>query len=395
VARTLPVYSIDAAWTRTKTGAITIGTSTIGGAHQIGGLFSHHTFASVKNDVKEIQISRGRTGQDGAMSAGRLTLRLKDLTGVYNPENTGSALSPNVVPLRPIRVRAVHNAITYGLFFGWITRIEHDPHPSVQETVIEASDFFHWLGAFKPVLSLGETTVGAAISAVLGACGMSDPAYIALDTGHTIPALVSDGGRSALEVLGEVLAADMGILFVDGAGVITYHDTTRRDTAGAVDDTWTQATIGGARPATDIAEVKNGWTVTRLSPSGQAAGPPQNAYDVTTRDNAYFGPRDGDPLSSRYLMTDAQALALAQYKVLLHKDPVNPVRSVRIHNDDDTLIVKQLARDLGDRVALSETLGGTATTGFIEGVRHHIWEGGRFHEAAFVVSKRRLDAVTY
>lgn len=333
------------------------------------------------------------------MTAGQMTLVLDDQTGGYNPENTGSALSPNVVPLRPIRVRATHNAVTYGLFFGWITRIEHNPSPTGQETRIEATDFFWWLDAMKPGVTLGTTTVGAAISALLGHCGLSDPAYIALDTGHTVPFVSTFANptttKSALTVIQELLAADMGVFFVDGAGVVTYHDTTRRDTAGAVDATWTQTLIGDARPATDIAQVKNAYTVTRLGADGQPAGPPQTAYDATTRDFSVYGYRDGDPLSTPYLVDDAQALALATYKVLLHKDPVNPVMGVRIPNRDDTAIVQQLARDLGDRVTLTETLGGTSTTGFVEGVAHHIWEGGRFHEASYVISKRRIDSVTF
>lgn len=394
-ARTLPTYLIEVAWSRARAGAVTIGTSTIGSSDQIGGLFSHFTFASIKNDVKDLQIRRGRTGQDGFMSAGQMTVVLKDLTGVYNPENTGSALSPNVIPLRPIRVRATHNAITYGLFFGFITRIEHDPSPSAQETRIEAVDFFHWLDVFRPTISLPETTVGAAIGAILGACGLSDPAYLALDAGHPIPYLVGDGlTRTALALIQELLAVDMGVLFVDGDGKVTYHDTTRRYAPAAADDTLTTALIGGARPATDIALVRNGWTVTRLGPDGQPAGPPQSAYDGDRRDFPYFGPRDGDPIASKYLMSDTQAGSLAAFKVLLYKDPTNPVRDVRLSNRDDTLIVKQLARDVGDRVALSESLGGTSTTGFVEGVAHHVWEAGRFHEVSLSISKRRFDMAT-
>jgi hypothetical protein len=264
----------------------------------------------------------------------------------------------------------------------------------VQETIIEAVDFFWWLDAFKPVISLGQTTVGAAIGALLSACGLSDPAYIALDTGHTIPFLVGDGTTSALQLIQDMLIADMGVLFVDGDGKVTYHDTTRRYGVAAVDDTFTTALIGGARPSTDIQQVRNGWTVTRTDAEGQPAGPPQSAYDATTRDNAYYGPRDGEPISSPYLMSDTQAGSLAAFKVLLYKDPTNPVRGVSLSNRDDTLIVKQLSRDVGDRVALSESLGGTSTTGFIEGVTHHIWEAGRFHEVAFTISKRRLDFAT-
>jgi hypothetical protein len=392
--RTLPTYLIDVAWSRTRTGVVTIGTSTIGGSDQIGGLYSHFTFASIKSDVKDLQIRRGRVGQDGAMNAGTLSVVLDDQTGVYNPENAGSALSPNVVPLRPIRVRATHNSITYGLFFGFITRIEHEPAPSAQQTRIEAVDFFHWLDVFKPVISLPETTVGAAIGALLAACGLSDPNYLALDTGHPLPFLVGNGSASALQLIQELLAVDMGVLFVDGDGKVTYHDTNRRYAPASVDDTLTTALIGDARPATDIAQVRNGWTVTRLDAQGQPAGPPQSAYDGTTRDNAYFGPRDGDPISSKYLMSDTTAGSLAAFKVLLYKDPTNPVRGVRLSNRDDTLIVKQLARDVGDRVALSESLGGTATTGFVEGVAHHVWEAGRFHEVAYTISKRRFDMAT-
>lgn len=391
--RTLPTYTIEVAWSRTRTGAFALGASTIGGADQIGGLFSHYTFQSIESDVKDVVIVRGVTGEDGAVQAGTCALRLKDLAGTYNPANSGSSLSPNVVPLRPIRVRATHNAIDYGLFFGWITRIEHDPHPSVRETVIEAEDFFHWLNVFKPVLSLGETTVGAAAGAVLAACGLTDPSYLALDAGHTVPFVVADGTKTALQLLSELLQADMGALFVDGAGVVTYHDAARRYAPGTATDSFTTALIGGARPATDADAVKNGWTVTRTGPTGGAAGPPAYREDATSRDPAYYGPRDA-ALSSPYLESDARAANLAGFKVLLHKDPADPASEVRLSNRDDTLIVKQLTRDLGDTVALSESLGGTSVTGWIDGVQHRIRQAGRFHEAAYRVTRRRFTAAT-
>jgi hypothetical protein len=44
---------------------------------------------------------------------------------------------------------------------------------------------------------------------------------------------------------------------------------------------------------------------------------------------------------------------------------------------------------------VSESLGGTGTTGFIEGVTHRIWEAGRFHTVDYVVSKQRVNTVTY
>jgi hypothetical protein len=384
-------YAGEVAWSSARTGVITVGTSTVGGPDQIGGLFSHYTWVPITPVVTDCTITRGRSEQDGAMSAGTMTLTLTDPDGDYNPENPASPLAPNVVPLRPIRFRATHLAAPYGLFFGWITRIEHDPSPTSQSTRIEAIDFFWWLDAFKPVISLPETTVGAAIRALVNACGLSDPAYLALDTGHAIPFLVADGSKSALALIQDLLAVDMGVFFVDGSGVVTYHDTARRYGPAAVDDTLTGAMIGGARPSTDVRQVRNGFTVTRLDARGQPAGPPQSAYDAESRDAARYGPRDGDPIQSPYLMSDTQAGSLARFKVLLHKDPVSPVRQVKLSNASDVLIAKQLARDLGDRVALTEPRGGTSTTGFIEGVQHRIWGAGKFHEVTYTITKRRFD----
>ena len=390
--RTLPVYLIDVAWSRTRSGVVTIGTSTIGSADQIGGLFSHYTFDSIKHDVKDLTITRGVAGQGGTATVGRCSLRLADPDGTYNPENAGSPLAPDVVPLRPLRVRATHGGLTYGLFFGFITRIEHDPHRSAQETVIEAEDFFHWLNVFRPVVGMGETTVGAAIGAILGACGLTDPAYLALDTGHRIPFVVADGDRTALALIGELLRADMGVFFVDGDGVVTYHDTARRYDPGAAPDTFAASTIGGARPATDISTVRNGWTVNRQDADGQTVFS-STRIDTATREPSVYGPRD-DSLTSPYFDSDTRAESLAAFKVLLHKDPLDPASSVRLHNDDDTLITKQLARDLGDTVALSESLGGTSLTGWIDGVRHRIWSGGMFHEADFTITRRRFTTFT-
>jgi hypothetical protein len=131
-----------------------------------------------------------------------------------------------------------------------------------------------------------------------------------------------------------------------------------------------------------------------MRPEGTPFGEPQRREDAASRDPAFYGPRDGLPVSSPYLMTDTQAENLAGFKVLLYKDPVDPARGVRLSNRDDTLIVKQLGLDLGDRVALSESLGGTSLTGTIEGVQHRIWGAGRFHETEFTVTRRRFDAIT-
>jgi hypothetical protein len=390
VARTLPVYAVEVAWTRAQTGVAVVGTATVGGAGVVAGAFSNFTFAAVTADVQSVEITRGRTDDQSQMAAGRCRIVLTDTTGKYNPQNAGSPLAPDVLPMRPIRVRATHNSLTYGLFFGWITRLEHDPSRTAKTTVIEAEDVFGWLSRLRPSIALGQTTVGAAVGALLDACNMTDPAFRSLDAGHGVPFVVSDSSTdtSALQVIQNLLAADMGVFFVDGAGVATYRSAATRYAPGAVDDTLTAALIGDARPSADAERVRNGFTVQR------AGGVPQQAFDPVGRDYTAYGPRDAPPLTTPYLWDDETAANLAAFKVLLYKDPEAPARRVRLANRDDALIVKQLTRDLGDRVTVTETLGGTSFTGFVEGVRHRIWGAGRFHEAEFTVVERRFDFAT-
>jgi hypothetical protein len=314
---------------------------------------------------------------------------LKDATGKYNPENAASPLAGTLEPMRPVRVRATHNSTTYGLFFGFIRRIEHHPHRSRQESVIECVDFFEWLRVSRPVLALGVSTAKFYIESALDTTGLIDPAFRAIDLGHTVGGTTTDGTRSLLDLARDLLAVDMGVAFVNGSGVITYHDTNRRFAAGAVADTFTDAFITDAAPATDAERIRNGFTVTRTP-----GGVPQTVSDAATRGYDYFGPRDGPPLSSDLLLDDSHAQNLAAFKVLLGKSALDPTTGLRLTNDDDTNIVKQLARDLGDRVAVTETKGGTSFTGFIEGVTHRIWEAGRFHTTEYAVTRRRFDMAT-
>jgi hypothetical protein len=386
VPRTLPVYTGEVAWSRTKTAAAVVGTATVGGAAVVDGAFSNYTFSAITSDIKDCVITRGRADDQGAVAAGTMTLTLDDQAGRYNPQNSGSPLAPNVDVMRPIRLTAVHNAVSYGLFFGFIKRIDHDPHPSRQETVIEAVDAFEWLRLWSPELRLGPTTVGAVIGVCLDQAGLTDPAYRDLDAGRGVPGVALDGGQQdLLSLINDLLTVDLGAFFVDGDGKMTYQDATYRYGARAVDDTLTATLISGARPSVDVANVKNAWIVQRRG------GAYQFANDPVGSQTHYYGPRRGTTVNSAYLLDDDQAANLAAFKVLLYKDPVAPVAGVALPNRDDTAIVKQLSRDLGDRVTVTEALGGTSTTGTIEGLTHRIWGGGKFHTVEYVIARNRFD----
>lgn len=314
----------------------------------------------------------------GALSAARILAHYEAGT-LY--------LARKLLPMRPVRVRSTHLGTTYGRFYGFVASIEHDPHPNVQETVIECVDFFEWLATQYPVIAAtGATTVGTAIGLILDAVEWTDAAMRSLDTGSSIPDFEADGTRTAIEVLRDLLAVDLGAVAVDGDGVVHYRDRTSRYGAGSVADTFTGSLLGAARPSTSKDRIRNRATVTRTG------GTAQTSTDETSRKR--YGYRDHPPITSDYLNSDTEAASLAAFLVLLQKDPRPPTRGALLGDQDDTVITKQLARELNDRVALSETGGGTDTEGIIERIEWDIGDAGHHLRTRYLVAKRLFDVFT-
>jgi len=388
MTRTLPTYAVEVAWSRALTGVFTLDTSVLDGPDVLAGFSgaAGTSYDAITGDVKRLRISRGRPSDLGGMEQGQCTLLLADSHGTYNPSNPSSPLAGTLVPMRPVRVRATHLGVDYGLFRGFITRIEHDPARNVQETTIQAADLFEWLNVSRPTItSIGATTVGAAIGRVLDALGWTDPALRDLDTGHSIPDFSAAGTSTALELIAALLTVDLGDFFINGDGIAVYRDTDHRySSALSVDLPATL--VSGARPSTEVARVRNGWTVTRTG------GTPQTALDTTSRTD--YGPRDGSPITSPYLASDIQAGALANFLLVLNKDPQSPIQAMKLWNRDDTAIGHQLAREIGDRVTFSESAGGTVTDGSIEHLDHEVSDGGKLHLTTYQLRKRELDGFT-
>jgi hypothetical protein len=299
-------------------------------------------------------------------------------------------LAKRLRPLRPVRVRATHPSVNggsaVGIFNGFTKRIEHNPHRSAQETVIECVDLFEWLNTVKPTIAAtGSTTVGTVIGLLLDAAEWTDPSMRDLDTGSTIPDFSADGTQTAMALIQGLLQVDLGRFFIDGDGIATYHDrNTRFALAAAEDFAFTASEISEARPATDLERVRNRCTVTRTG------GTAQTATDQTSR--RLYGYRDDGELTTDYLSTDTEAMSLASFRVLLQKDPKPPTRAVKVWNKSDALIVHQLTREFGDRGTLTETAGGTSTSVVIEGLREQI--RAKVWTVDYLLSKRTYSPFT-
>lgn len=381
-------YSIEVAWTGQLTGVFTIGTSTIGGTDVIAGYFGGNAFDDVTSDVKALTIARGRASDMSTMQQGRAVITLRDSDGTYNPENAGSALHDYLVPMRPVRIRATYAGTTYGLFLGYISRIEHNPDPKVRQTVIEAVDFFEWLSGAKPTIAVQTNkTVDYLIGLILDAVGWNDPNMRALGVSNTtIPSWSLAGGTSAISAIEILLRVDLGMFYIDGDGVATYLNRNTRYANGTPAVTLDGTYLSGLRTSAEKDRIINYQTVTKTGST------PQTASDAASR--KAYGYRDGSPLDSAYLESDSVALSLAQFIVAMNAQPRSPGRQIDVFNRSAAAITQQLSREIGDLVTVSESLGGTAFTGRIQALQHQVTRAGNLHRATFVVQKISASAFT-
>lgn len=361
-------YVVQAAWDWRVAGLFQIGTSKIGSTDVITADFSHNAYDDIEPYVKKITIKRGRSSALGAMEMGTATLVLKDPTGLFNPENSKSALAGKLVPMKAIRI--IGNYVwPYGLFFGFIRKIEHDPRPNVQETVIECVDLFSRLYRSRGVIGeVNNYTVGQIWELMLDEIKWVGSNWLDLDAdGSIIPAFSTDGSLSLLGYGANLQEIDLGLFFIAGDGKATYRSRASRWRKSTPVATLDDDIIDTIKPGISLEGIINIQTVTKTG------GTPQQVVDWDSRHQ--YGDCEGDPIESEYLASDTAAASLATFMVVMAKSPINPVRRVGIVNADGDRINQILQREIGDLVTVSETRTGTSVEGIIESIEHIIVPG--------------------
>jgi hypothetical protein len=80
------------------------------------------TWTDVSAYVKSIETKRGRSHELGRVEAGVGTLELDDADRRFDPLNTSSPYSPNVLPLKKVRVTLDDTVTQFRVFTGYIER---------------------------------------------------------------------------------------------------------------------------------------------------------------------------------------------------------------------------------------------------------------------------------
>jgi hypothetical protein len=375
-------YAFEVAWGGSVEGLFRIGVSEVGGTDTIGGWPADSAFESVTDDTTAFAVTRGRSTDLGQLMSGTATIRLRDQAGLYNPVNTDSALSPNVKPMRAIRIKATYDATEYGLFYGFIQSIHSRSDPDSPITELQCADLFSWLALRIPTIgATGSTTTGAAIGTVLDEIGWPG-SLRSLGTGDTIPDFSADGTKTSLELIRELLESEMGAFYINGSGVAVYEDRNERFKSTTVDSTIDGAsnTLMGFDSTNDASTIFNAATVTLSGGSEQSA---------TDNDSIYtFGRRDMESLTTTYLPDDAAALSRAKLRVVRFKDPKTPAFANLESSSSTTAAM--MARELNDRVTVTEPFGNTdAKKYFIEQVNHtsEAHRGAQRHLTSWLLSE--------
>jgi hypothetical protein len=315
--------------------------------------------------------SYGRSATLEEVQQGKWKATIRDPDGRFNPNNPASPLyGMTNQPGRAVRHRArTATGDWQPQFFGFLRTLEYEPTSRGRGLVhLEADDLFVRLDVPAPVMPpMAGTTTGGIVGALLDAVGWSDPDYRRLAVGDPVafwPGL-ADGSSTVLQLISEVLAVELGLFYVDPAGVAVYEDRNAR--ALIADAAVISQEMRTLAPGMSLDKIGNKATSTKTDST------PQTYTDAGSADPIFgFGPRELPTVDSPLFQSDAFALAHARYRVNRKKDPVGDIWSLQIDNRTDELLDQVLGLRLSQRVQADEAVTGGGFDGHIERVERTV-----------------------
>lgn len=188
-----------------------------------------------------LSIQRGMN-PDGSYRVSDLNLGLDNSSGIFTPENSASSLYGLLEPKVPIRVTALHNAISYTLWTGYIVSYRVHGFGVGARCEVQAQDLAGFLFDYAPInVTNASRTTSAAIAAIAAAAGLTAGDYT-LDTGQQTLPVHYVRNQDALSAMADANVSEMGgYLWITADGKIRFE--ARNSRLGiTVDDTWGDGT---------------------------------------------------------------------------------------------------------------------------------------------------------
>lgn len=363
---------------------------------------------------QRVTIRRGRRSVLGEIEAGRATVTLDNRTRLFDPENTSSIHYADLLPMLPIRIRAIWDTDYYPLFQGFV--VDYRPRylgGSIAYLDLVCVDGFEplshlFLGTQATPLVLSQDDVGQRIIDTLDAAawpgtGDGPPTSVnprSIDTSSALQIQESSlESAPALDHLQRVTRTVDGVFFIDVGGNATFQDRSYRDGLTSV-GTFGDAADGSELPYKALQTSYGASTIYNRIELQNEAKPGETRPDViaddATSQTAYL---TRTLARTSLLMADAPTQAdtqsIADQLLGRFKDP--KVRAERI---ELTPIASPtaawpvvLAADISTKIDIHRVglNGGSELelTGFIEGIDWNITQterGGTTWEPAWDLS---------
>jgi hypothetical protein len=309
-----------------------------------------------------MSIRRGRSSLLQRFEAGTGVLRMENIDGRFDPNNTASPYHPDVTLRCPVRITVDHDGIDYVIFRGIVEAWPTDYPPGGFDAVsnVPIVDFTKILAGFQlESFELdGADTVGERIAAILDEVGF--PAGLrALDSGVAQrPTQVYTG--SALELILDEVAADAGSFFIAADGTATF-----RSRVFYVGGQLSNATFGQADGeigyesilvSYDDDDLYNSVSASFNGSGVESSESVMNVDRPQVRKNAASITSFGEyrlELSANFL-SDPEAANVAEWTVARLKDAKTRIRGLTIFPqfDEDNSYPQVLGRELRDAIVV-------------------------------------------
>ncbi len=346
------------------------------------------TYVDVTADVDEIDIFRGRSDDLDQIGPGTIALTLRNESGDYDPNNTGGAHTPDVKPMRQVRVRAVHNSITYDLFKGWLNSWPQDyPEKTSSIALTDGFDGLGILGQVYTVSSESQEASGARIGKLLDDAAWPS-AWRNIAVGDVTVQAYSPPCSPVLQLIRQVEDTEAGLTFIAGDGDFTFQDRSHR--AGATP----LAIFGDAGselryedPIIDYSDEQI-WNRVEVQRVGGAVVAAEDATSIATYLERVL------KLFETLHISDGDATTLATTLRGRFKDPYFRIAAITMqpqNRDPDNLWPEALGREISDQITVMRRPAGGNTIDldvWIEGIRHTIDARSRSWHTTFNLSGR-------
>lgn len=172
--------------------------------------------------VRAVNTDRGRTHELDEISAGTATVRLDNRDRRFDPSNTGSTYSPNVRPMTPVRVKAIHSGTTYPIYTGYVEAWPQTWQDGqfAQETTVKAVDGFRLLSFVETATTWSGGDGGNRVAGYLDEVSWPST-WRSISTGAVDMDVHQGQCSSVLAEIRRVVDTEHGLFFIgkDGAAV--------------------------------------------------------------------------------------------------------------------------------------------------------------------------------